>query len=63
MKTGPVIHDDPDMCQIAHDAAVKIFGEEDVIETRPVGGGDDFAYFSEKVPGIYAFIGAAKTIR
>lgn len=60
MKTGAVIHDDPDMCRIAHDAAVKIFGEEDVIETRPVGGGDDFAYFSEKVPGIYAFIGAAK---
>ena len=61
MKTGPVIHDDPDMCRIAHDAAVKIFGEEDVIETRPVGGGDDFAYFSERVPGIYAFIGARKT--
>ncbi len=60
MKTGPVIHDNPEMCQIAHDAVVKLFGEEAVNESRPVGGGDDVAYFMEKVPGIYAFIGAAQ---
>lgn len=58
-KTGAVIHNDPQMNQIAHDAVVKLFGEGAVLETRPVGGGDDFAYFSERVPGIYAFIGAA----
>ncbi|RGT74950.1 amidohydrolase [Ruminococcus sp. AF18-22] len=58
-KTGAVVHDDPDMCRIAHDAVVKLFGQEALMETRPMGGGDDFAYFSERVPGIYAFIGAA----
>ena len=59
MKTGPVIHDDPFMCRLARDAVVKLFGEESVLETRPVGGGDDFAYYLEHVPGIYAFIGAS----
>ena len=59
MKTGPVIHSDPLMCKLAHDAVIKLFGEQSAVATRPVGGGDDFAYFSEKVPGIYAFIGAA----
>lgn len=58
-KTGSVIHDDPQMCRIAHDAVIKLFGESYLTETRPIGGGDDFAYFTEKVPGIYAFIGAA----
>lgn len=58
-KTGPVIHNDPQMNRIAHDAVLKLFGPEVLLETRPVGGGDDFAYFSERVPGIYAFIGAA----
>lgn len=58
-KTGPVIHNDPQMNRIAHDAVLKLFGPEGLLETRPIGGGDDFAYFSERVPGIYAFIGAA----
>lgn len=59
MKTGPVIHSDPQMIRISHAAIVKLFGEEALLETRPVCGGDDFAYFSEQVPGIYAMIGAA----
>lgn len=59
MKTGAVIHDDPMMNRIAHEAVVKLFGENVVLETRPVGGGDDFAYFSQRVPGIFAFVGAA----
>lgn len=58
-KTGAVIHDDEKMCQIAHDAVIKLFGENALFESRPVGGGDDFAYYSERVPGIYAMIGAA----
>lgn len=59
-KTGPVVHDSAQMNRLAHDAVVKLFGEDTLRETRPIGGGDDFAYFSERVPGMYAFIGAAK---
>lgn len=59
MKTGAVIHNHSKMNEIARNAVVDLFGEGCLIETRPIGGGDDFAFFSEKVPGIYAFIGAA----
>ena len=59
MKTGPVVHDNPMMNKLAHDAVVKLFGEEALYNMRPVGGGDDFAYFCEKAPGLYAMIGAA----
>ena len=58
-KTGAVVHDDPEMVRITQNAVVKLFGEETLQPAPPVGGGDDFAYFSERVPGIYARIGAA----
>lgn len=58
-KTGPVVHDNPMMNQLAHDAVIKLFGKEALITDRPICGGDDFAYFSERVPGIYASIGGA----
>ena len=58
-KTGAVIHDDPQMVQLTQHAVVKLFGEEVLRPAPPVGGGDDFAYFSEQVPGIYSRIGAA----
>ncbi len=58
-KTGAVVHDDPEMVRITQEAVIKLFGEETLQPAPPVGGGDDFAYFSERVPGIYARIGAA----
>lgn len=58
-KTGPVIHDDRKMVVLAEHAASKLYGDEILKVTKPTGVGDDFAYFMEKVPGIYATIGAA----
>lgn len=58
-KTGPVIHTDPEMLQISHDAVVKLFGEEGLWDAPPMGGGDDFAYFIDKAPGVYAFLAAS----
>lgn len=57
-KTPAVIHDDEQMNRIAKDAVLKLFGPEKLTVCRPVGGGDDFAYFMEKKPGIFAMIGA-----
>jgi len=56
-KTPAVVHDDEQMNRIAHDAAVKVFGAEGLKPVKPLGGGDDFAYFLEKKPGIYAMVG------
>ncbi len=58
-KTGPVIHTDKEMITLAEQAAQKLYGKEILKSIRPTGVGDDFAYYMEEVPGIYAIIGAA----
>lgn len=55
---APVINDHADLNQIAHDAAVKLYGEEALHSLPKMMGSEDFAYFMEKVPGIFGFIGS-----
>ena len=55
---GPVINDHEDLNRIAHDAAVKLYGEEGVRELPMMMGSEDFAYFMEKVPGVFGFLGS-----
>jgi hippurate hydrolase len=45
----------------ARKIAVEIVGEANVQEAVPMMGGEDFAYFLEKCPGNYIFLGQAKT--
>lgn len=56
-KTGPVIHDNQHMNEVVREAAIKLYGEEGLCELEKLSLSDDFAYFSERVPGHYAFIG------
>ena len=58
---GPVINDQDDLNQIAHDAAVKLYGEEGIKELPKMMGSEDFAYFMEKVPGVFGFLGSHDT--
>ena len=55
---SPVINDHDDLNQIAHDAAVKLYGEEGLKEMPRVMGSEDFAYFMDVVPGIFGFLGS-----
>ena len=55
---SPVINDHDDLNHIAHDAAVKLFGEEVIKEMPRVMGSEDFAYFMDVVPGIFGFLGS-----
>ena len=55
---SPVINDHDDLNQIAHDAAVKLYGEEGIKEMPRVRGSEDFAYFMDVVPGIFGFLGS-----
>ena len=57
-NTPAVIHDSPLMNRIAMDAALKLYGPEGVKLRKPVAASDDFSYFSEVKPGLFAFIGA-----
>ncbi|BAK97396.1 amidohydrolase [Oscillibacter valericigenes Sjm18-20] len=55
---GPVINEHDDLNRIARNAAAKLYGEEGLAPLEKMTGSEDFAYFMEKIPGIYAFIGA-----
>lgn len=53
----PVTVNDPDMIDVVTGAAGKIFGENGVIESALQLGGEDFAYYQEKVPGAMVLLG------
>jgi IAA-amino acid hydrolase len=43
--------------EMAQRAVVEILGDGKVMEMEPVMGGEDFAYYTEQVPGCFAFLG------
>lgn len=55
---NPVINEHEDINRIAHDAAVKLYGEECLTSMPRLTGSEDFATLMENVPGFYGFIGA-----
>ena len=53
-----VINEFPELNAIAKEAALKLFGPEGVIDEFPaLMGSEDFALFTEKIPGFFAFLG------
>ncbi|MBR3617304.1 MAG: M20/M25/M40 family metallo-hydrolase, partial [Acholeplasmatales bacterium] len=55
--TSPLINDERASAEVQKTAA-KIFGEENVVKSRTASlGGDDFAEYIKKVPGVYGFFG------
>ena len=57
-NTSPLIND-PLSTQEAQRTAISLFGEDKVIKSRlPSLGGDDFAEYILRVPGVYAYIGS-----
>ncbi len=57
----PAVVNDPTLTRIVQELATEILGEKQVVEMQPLTGSDDIAYFWQKVPGCYAFVGSAKT--
>lgn len=59
-KVIPVINDSR-ISKIAIEAAEEIAGEGAHIEFPATTGGEDFSYYLEKVPGVFAFVGSGYT--
>ena len=56
--TSPLINDDASAIE-AQKVARELFGEKNVITSgEPSLGGDDFAEYILKVPGVYAYVGS-----
>ncbi len=53
----PPTINDPEYSVIAEESVRKILGEKGIAHYAGTPGGEDFSYFLEKYPGIYAFVG------
>lgn len=53
----PVLVNDPEATEIGRRAAIAVLGEENVGAMEPSMGGEDFAYYLERVPGTFARLG------
>lgn len=54
---GPVINDCEELNRIAKNAAVQLYGEEGLVPLEKMTGSEDFAYYMEKVPGVFVYLG------
>lgn len=51
------INSDTEMIDIARKAAVKLYGDDVLLELTPTMGGESFSYYLNERPGCYAFMG------
>jgi len=59
LKPGyPAVRNDPAAVERVRAAASEVLGATNVIEAAPMAAAEDFAYFLERVPGAFAFLGA-----
>lgn len=58
VKMTPPTVNDAQLAKLAHNSAAKVVGEEGVIHVEKTTGGEDFAFFANAVPSVFAFIGA-----
>ena len=56
----PALRNDPAATALVREVAATIVGESRIVAAEPLTGSDDVAYFWERVPGCYAFVGSAK---
>ena len=50
-------NDDEELNKIAHVAAVKLYGEACLKELPQMMGSEDFAFFADKIPAVFGFLG------
>ncbi|MBE9391074.1 amidohydrolase [Fervidicoccus fontis] len=53
----PVLINHQEVTEIMKNVVEDLLGKEKVVESKPTMGGEDFAYYLEKVPGTFMFLG------
>jgi amidohydrolase len=55
---GPVVWNNPALLSFLKRALTHAVGAENLVEIAPVMGGEDFAHYAQRVPGLYVYLGA-----
>jgi amidohydrolase len=59
-NNAPSVHNDPQLYARMRPSLERAFGKDNVVDTPPTMGGEDFSYFSQKVPGFYFRLGVVR---
>ncbi len=54
----PPLINNPEMSKMALQSVIKNFGEESVVKFEKVTAGEDFAFYAQEAPSVFAFVGA-----
>lgn len=57
MLPPAVVNDDEDLINLARDAVADMYGESAFGSLQPMLGSEDFAFYMEKIPALYCFVG------
>ncbi|KJE49901.1 MULTISPECIES: M20 family metallopeptidase [Acidiplasma] len=57
IKGYPVLINNEEVSRIIEKNAAEVLGQENIVHPKPDMGGEDFAYYLQKVPGAYYFLG------
>ena len=57
----PPTINDAECWNLGKSAAVEILGDAQVAEMGPIMGGEDFAYYTQEIPGCFSFLGVGNT--
>ncbi len=63
IKGYPVLINNENISRDIEQAAEKLVGKENIVHPKPNMGGEDFAYFLQKVPGAYYILGGGNIQR
>ena len=58
-RIAPVVDNDQRLASFAAASFSKSLGKDKVLEVQPIMAAEDFAYFQQRVPGVYFFLGVA----
>ncbi len=57
-KGYPVLVNEPKATEFAKERAIELLGKNRILEAKAVMGAEDFAYYLQKVPGCFIWLGA-----
>lgn len=55
---NPLFNKSEKLCEIAENAAVKLYGENSLKHLEKMMGSEGFSFYMDEVPGIYGFVGS-----
>jgi amidohydrolase len=58
-RIAPAVENDAALTEFARRSLAAGIGSENVLETLPIMAAEDFAFFQQKIPGVFFFLGVA----